>query len=212
MKMNRLVLALGSAALAFGATGCTQNYSSAKVAAAPTAAPAPMPKDGELDLPANYRNWPVFLKDIQRKDLKQIRDIYVNDVGARTKAGEMFPNGTWFVMDLFSVKLNPDGTPMLDANGNMTRDKLSRVFLMAKGAGWGANVPAEVRNGDWIYTAFEGDGRRGPADQNACRVCHLPQAAKDYVFHYDKYFQSRMSFEGTPLSPLTSAQLAALPR
>lgn len=201
MKSPRLTASLTVLALGLTLSACSSMEGS-KTAAAP----APAPKDGELNLPANYTAWPVFMRDIQRTDLKQIRDIYVNQVGTRTRAGEAFPNGTWFVMEIHSVKLNADGSPALDSAGKMSKDKLSRVFLMAKGAGWGDSVPAALKNGDWIYTAFEGSGTRSSPDQSSCRACHLPLASKDYVFHYDAYFQQRAAADTAPLTPLTPAQ------
>lgn len=151
----------------------------------------PAPRDGELAMPGNYQSWPVFMHGIQKNAVKQIRDIYVNTHGTQAKAGGAFPNGTVFVMDIYSVKLNADDTPFLDANGKMVKDKLSKVFLMAKGENWGASVPAALKNGDWIYTAYEGSGTRGSADASSCRACHLPLADKDFVFHYDAYFKQR---------------------
>jgi hypothetical protein len=78
-----------------------------------------------------------------------------------------------------SPRLAVSLTAPLDAAGRMSKDTLSKVFLMAKGPGWGAaGVPAALKNGDWIYTAYEGNGTRGAADQSSCRACHLPLAAR----------------------------------
>lgn len=202
MKSPRLAASLTAVAFGLALSACS-SMEGGKTAATPA------PKDGELAMPANYTAWPVFMAGIQKKEAKQIRDIYVNTVGTQTKAGDAFPNGTVFVMEIHSVKLNADGTPMLDSVGNMSKDKLSKVFLMAKGAGWGESVPAALKNGDWIYTAFEGNGTRGAADQSSCRACHLPLANKDYVFHYDAYFQKRAAANTTPLAPMTPAQVLA---
>lgn len=200
MKSPRLAVSLTTLALALGLSACSSMDGSKSSA-------APAPRDGELAMPANYTAWPVFMAGIQKKEAKQIRDIYVNRVGAQAKPGGPFPNGTEFVMEIHSVKLNADGTPALDANGNMSKDKLSKVFLMAKGAGWGASAPAELKNGDWIYTAFEGNGTRGAADQSSCRACHLPLADKDFVFHYDAYFKQRVA--AAPLAPMSHTQAMA---
>ena len=200
MKSPRLTTSLTVLALGLALSACS-SMEGGKTATAPA------PKDGELAMPANYASWPAFMLDIQKKEAKQIRDIYVNKPGTQTKAGEAFPNGTVFVMEIHSVKLNADGTPALDSAGNMSKDKLSKVFLMAKGAGWGDSAPAALKNGDWIYTAFEGNGTRGAADQSSCRACHLPLANKDYVFHYDAYFQKRAAT--APLAPMSHTQALA---
>jgi hemoglobin len=163
------------------------------------------PKDGELALP-DYKAWPVFLVGIQRPDAKQIRDIYINPVGTTAMPGAPFPNGTESVMEIYSVKLNPDGTPMME-DGKLVKDKLSKIFVMAKGENWGASVPAALKNGDWIYSAFDGDGKRAGADMSSCRACHLPLTAKDYVQSYDAYFQKRAALDFAPLAALSRNDL-----
>ncbi len=97
--MNRFALALiGATVIA----GCSQMESKAP--------PPKMTKDGELALPADYKSWPKFLSDVQRPDAKQVREIYVNPVGAKATPGKPFPEGTIFVMENFAVKQGPDGT------------------------------------------------------------------------------------------------------
>jgi hypothetical protein len=110
-----------------------------------------------------------------------------------------------------SPRLAVSLTAPLDAAGRMSKDTLSKVFLMAKGPGWGAaGVPAALKNGDWIYTAYEGNGTRGAADQSSCRACHLPLADKDFVFHYDVYFQQRAAARPSALTPPTRTEWLAI--
>ena len=186
--MNRkLRLGIVFAAVAL-ATACTQmgSLSGSKL------------KDGELAIPNDYRSWPPFLLGIQRPDAKQIRDIYINPTGHATKAGAMFPNGTISVMEIYKAKENPDGTLMKRANGDLVKGDLAKVFAMGKGAGWGDSAtPAELKNGDWIYSAFKADGKTPSGDEIApCRACHLPLATKDFVHRYDEYFEKRASSAG----------------
>ncbi len=49
--------------------------------------PAVKFKDGEQAVPAGYKSWPKFLMNVQRGDAKQVRDIYVNPIGARAQKG-----------------------------------------------------------------------------------------------------------------------------
>ncbi len=198
MKKTLLAVALG-----LSLSACSSMESK------PVAEAAPALKDGEIALPVNYTSWPVFMAGIQKVPVKQIRDIYINTAGTAAKAGGAFPNGTEFVMEIYSVKLNADGTPMLNADGKMSKDKLSKVFLMAKGAGWGDSAPAALKNGDWVYAAYEGSGAKGPADASSCRACHLPLADKDFVFHYDAYFQKRAALTSSPLAKLSQGEILA---
>lgn len=144
----------------------------------------PAPKDGELSMPAGYRGWPVFLAGIE-KATGHVRDIYINPTGASATKGQAFPNGTVSVMEIYKAK---------NENGRFIKGDLDKVFVMAKGAGWGASVPEGQKNGDWIYAAFDGaTGAPAKVDYATCRGCHTPLADKDYIFHYDKYFDSRKS-------------------
>jgi hypothetical protein len=148
-----------------------------------------VPKDGELALPADYKSWPVFLKGVQKPDA--VRDLYVNPVGARTAQGQMFPNGTQFVMEIYNAKKADDGSFEKDAEGKLVKDKLAKVFVMGKGEGWGQTVPDNVKTGAWVYAAYGPDGQPLKANFAECRACHVPLAQKDFVHRYDEYFEKR---------------------
>lgn len=166
----------------------------ASCAQTPPPAPAVKFTDGQLPLAADYKSWPVFLKEVQRPDAKQIRDIYINTVGSKTAAGKAFPNGTVSVMELYKAKENADGTLSKGADGKLEKGALLKVFVMGKGAGWGDSAPAEMKNGDWVYSAYLADGKPAPDPIVACRSCHLPLGeSKDFVHRYDEYFQARKS-------------------
>ncbi|MEP7157712.1 MAG: cytochrome P460 family protein [Betaproteobacteria bacterium] len=158
-----------------------------------TTAPPPAPvaklKDGEQAVPAGYRAWTSRMINIQRPDTKQVRDIYVNSTGAATKAGGKFANGTVSVMEIYAAETAADGVAIKGADGNMVKGKLLKVYVMGKGAGWGDSAPTGLKNGDWIYSSYMGDGKTvAPDPVVACRGCHLPLGdAKDYFHRYDEY-------------------------
>jgi len=180
--MNRFVFA-SIAALFFA--------SSFQIASAKE--PAPMVKDGELKVPADYKSWPKFVAGVDRPDLKQVRDIYINPIGATAKAGEKFPNGTISVMELYKAELEADGNLKKGSDGKLVKGALIKVFVMGKDAGWGELAPAGLKNGDWSYSAYMADAKTPTTDAPAaCRGCHLPLGdAKDYVARYDEHFQKR---------------------
>jgi hypothetical protein len=163
------------------------------VAACTTAPPKPTAKlnDGEINVPADYKSWPKFLSAVQRPDAKQVREIYVISGADRTKAGDPFPDGTVFVMENFAAKVNADGTLATGADGKLVKGDLQRIFVMGKGDGWGDKTLPELRNGTWIYAAYDGSGKAVADPTTNCRACHLPLANKDFVHRYDEYFASR---------------------
>ena len=162
----------------------------------PPPAPVAKLKDNELAAPANYKSWPSTLLNVQRADAKQIRDIYVNDVGARATAGGKFPNGTISVMDIYAAKVAADGSLEKGADGNLVKGNLVKVFVMGKNEGWGDDPQNLPKNGSWIYSAYLGDGKtKAPDPIAACRTCHLTNPtmgeAKDFFARYDEYFAKR---------------------
>jgi hypothetical protein len=83
--------------------------------------------------------------------VKQVREIYVNPTGYKTRAGDAYAQGSMFVMENWAVKTNADGTPATGADGKLIKDKIAKVFLMQKGPGFGSKVPQELKNGDWVF-------------------------------------------------------------
>ena len=77
------------------------------------------PKDGELALPADYKSWPKFLSAVQRPDVKQIREIYMNPAARQATAAGGFPNGTVFVMENFAARARADGTLETGPDGKL---------------------------------------------------------------------------------------------
>ncbi|MBI0409145.1 MAG: cytochrome P460 family protein [Nitrosospira sp.] len=150
-------------------------------------------KDGELPVPTGYESWPKFLSAVQRPEVKQVREIYINPIGHRTKMGESFPNGTLTVMEIYKALESSDGSPLKSSDGNFIKGELLKIAVMGKGAGWGDSVtPAELKNGDWIYSIYLADAKTtAPDNTGACRACHLPLTEKDYIFRYDEYFEKR---------------------
>jgi hemoglobin len=149
--------------------------------------------DGELTIPKDYHSWPKYLSGIQRPDAnpKQIREIYVNQVGYNTTQGNPFAEGTLFVMENYGVELDASGNPVLDASGQLQKDKLLKTFVMGKVKDGGKSVDPALATGDWVYSAYLASGEKAPDPTTGCRGCHLSQKEKDWVYRYDEFFQKK---------------------
>lgn len=191
---SRMQRAIAGLVIGLFLPGCGELASgpSSQTAATQAAGGQPAkPRDGELSFPNDYKSWPKFLMAVQRPDAKQVRDLYINPVGARTTAGQMFPNQTVMVMELYKAK--PDGEGLAkNPDGTLIKGDLAKVFVMAKGEGWGQEVPETLKNGNWVFSAFGPDGMPLAEDFTKCRACHAPLAQKDFVHRYDEYFEARM--------------------
>lgn len=114
-----------------------------------------------------------------------IRFMYINpEALAAAKPGAPLPHGTVIVMEDHKARLGADGQPMTDANGRfMPTDELTNVFVQEKQAGWGAEYPADKRNGEWEYAWFEPTGaRKAGKTMERCFECHLGVADQDFAF------------------------------
>jgi len=141
------------------------------------------PQDGALAFPKDYPYWATFLRNVQRPDVQQVRELYVSPIGTRAKSGEPFPTGTIFVMENHQALPSPTGSP--------NPGPIAKIFVMQKVDGKPAGVPEGLQNGSWVYGSFSADGKAIAENYQACRGCHLPLAQKDFVQRYDEYFEKR---------------------
>ena len=77
----------------------------------------------------------------------------------------------------------PDGAVILVVNRPAAGAPPSGYAGMEARAGWGAAIPALLRNGDWDFAVFNAQRARNDGlNQAQCLACHHPQAANSYVF------------------------------
>jgi len=166
--------AAGSAAL--GAIG---------VAVAQQALVSPGPN--KVAFPENWSKG-VMYATVDRPDTKQYREFYTSaEAIAAANAGKPIPDGTVITLAAYAAQADAAGAPLKDANGRFMKGNLTGVFVMQKKAGWGEEIPAAIRNGDWIYQTFTPDGKvNDKANLTACYQCHLPFAKDDYLTNMAK--------------------------
>lgn len=125
---------------------------------------------------------------VDRHDTKQYREFYAPaEVVKAVREGKPIPYGTVLTLAAYAAKLDAAGVPIKDANGRFVKDRLVAVNSMMKGQGFGADIPAAIRNGDWIYQSFTPDGKvNDKANLTACFQCHLPFAKDDYLTNMAK--------------------------
>ena len=142
----------------------------------------------KVAFPDNYAKG-VLYTTVDRPDNKQYRELYSTpEAIAAVKAGQPIPSGTVLTMVNFKAKLNAAGEPEKDANGRFIKtDELAGIAVMEKRAGWGAEYPDDMRNGEWEYQAFKADKTvNDKANLKGCFTCHKPLDKQDFVFSFDK--------------------------
>jgi plastocyanin len=139
----------------------------------------------KIVFPANYKDH-VLYATIDRYDIKQYRELYgTPDAVRAAKEGKPVPNGSVLTLVQYKAQVDAQGNPMKDTNGRFVRGDMVGVTVMEKRAGWGAEYPPDLRNGEWEYSAFTADGKfNDKANFKACFQCHKPHAQQDYVISF----------------------------
>ena len=76
----------------------------------------------------------------------------------------------------------PDGSVIVVVNRDASGAATSYAAMAAQ-AGWGAAVPALLRNGNWDFALFDAAHVRNERlNQAPCLACHRPQAPNSFVF------------------------------
>jgi hypothetical protein len=141
----------------------------------------------KVAFPENYAQGRLYTT-VDRSDNKQYREFYTSAAAVEAaKKGEPLPSGTVITMVQYAAKLDAAGIPEKDPNGRFIKANIIGYAVMGKRAGWGAEYPEDIRNGEWEYQAFTADKKvNDKADLAACFKCHKPYAKDDYLLTLDK--------------------------
>ena len=156
----------------------------AAVAQAPAlVAPGP----NKVAFPADWAKGTMYAT-VDRPDTKQYREFYASpEVVAAARAGKPIPDGAVITLAAYAAQADANGVPLKDANGRYMKGNLLAVNVQQKKSGWGEDIPAAVRNGDWVYQSFTPAGLpNDKANLTACYQCHLPFAKDEYLTNLAK--------------------------
>jgi cytochrome c553 len=137
-----------------------------------------------VPFPANHRQTFVKYFAANFPDLKQVRHYYANPVALEAaRTGKPLPDGSILLAEVYSVKLDDRLELAKGPDGIFIPNQLVFYSVMQRGAGWGKDIPAILRNEDWNYAAFAPDGKLRPRVNNAeCFACHKSQDAESFGF------------------------------
>lgn len=142
----------------------------------------------KITLPADLKSF-VLYTTVDRPDIKQYRELYASPAAAvqAMKEGKPLPDGTVLVLIQYKARVDAQGTPVKDANGRFVKGDLAAYAVMEKRQGWGAEYPADLRNGEWEYAAFAADRKfNDKANYKGCFQCHKPHENQDFVISFAK--------------------------
>ena len=143
----------------------------------------------KIKFPSDYLKG-VLYQTLDRPDSKQYRELYTQaEVVEAVRKGQPIPHGAVITLVQWSVEQDASGVPLKDSSGRFIKKQIIGHTVMEKRAGWGAEYPPEMRNGEWEYAVFTADGRpneKANANTKACFTCHLPHARQDFVISLAK--------------------------
>jgi cytochrome c553 len=137
-----------------------------------------------VTFPENYKASYVKYHTINFPATKQVRYYYANPAAvSAAKAGKTLPDGSVLIAEVYAAKVGADGKPEMGADGFYVVDKQLFYTAMARGAGWGKDIPDMLKNEDWNYAVFTLDKKHRPGvNQAECLACHKPLDKVSYTF------------------------------
>lgn len=137
-----------------------------------------------VTLPVNFKTGHTrYLTKDSPEDI-QISVYYASDTAfAATAAGKPLPDGSGIFIEVYSAKLGADKKPVMTSDGKLVPGQLQSYIAMARGAGWGDDIPEMLRNENWNYALFSADRTlRTNINQAECLACHKPKQNSSFLF------------------------------
>ena len=114
----------------------------------------------------------------------QVRYYFANKAAVQAaKDGKSLPDGSVLFAEVYAAKVDADKKPVMGSDGFFVAEKLLFYTAMARGAGWGTDIPEMLRNENWNYAIFTLDKQHRPGvNQAECLACHKPLDKVSYTF------------------------------
>jgi len=144
-------------------------------------------KMNEIKFPKDYQSFKnYFSGDRLSPNDGQVIRIFANDIAVKgmEKDGKL-PYGSVIAAEVYKAKKDKDGEVIESDLGRRVRSKLAAIAVMEKRKGFGADLPKDLKNGEWDFAVFKTDGSVAKKDLNKCRACHAPLTDKDHVFSFE---------------------------
>jgi plastocyanin len=156
----------------------------------------------KIAFPTNYQSG-VLYTIADRNDLKEYREMWTSSEAIEAaRADKPLPYGTVITHVAYKAVTDSNGTPITDNKGRFIKGDLLFYFVMEKRAGWGAEYPDDLRNGEWEFAMFKPDRTfNEKANINACMQCHKPHEQLDFVKSYRAMGGKRVATNPKPVPP-----------
>jgi hypothetical protein len=146
-----------------------------------------------MSFPADYRERFTHYLTMNFPATRQVRRFYASpQLLADLGAGRSPAEGSAVVVEVYAAKLDGERKPIAGPDTFFEADRLLFYTAMAVGKGWGSDIPALIRNGDWHYAVFGTDRVvRTGFSQGECLACHKPLDSTHYLFTHKSLAAAR---------------------
>jgi plastocyanin len=136
----------------------------------------------KIQFPARWKTHTLYAT-VDRYDIKQHRELYGTPEAVKAaREGKPIPSGTVLTLVQYKAQVDAQGAPVKGPDGRFVKGDLVAFTVMEKRAGWGAEYPPDLRNGEWEYAVFSAEGKLNEkANYKACFTCHKPHEKQDFV-------------------------------
>ena len=136
-----------------------------------------------VTFPERHRETYTRYHSINFPARKQVHHFYANKAAAQAaRAGKPLPDGSVLLVEVYSARLDFDDKPMVGKDGFFEIQDLLAYSVMARDAGWGADIPEMLRNENWNYASFTPERKPRTINQAECLACHKPLDKASFLF------------------------------
>jgi len=141
----------------------------------------------KIPFPENYRETYINYLSLDRvQNPDQVIRLFANDIAMQgPDVDGKLPFGSILIAEIFNARLDSDNEVITSSLGRRIRGDLALIGVMQRERGWGTQYPKAIRNGNWEYAAFNGDGSTADTDITACVACHAPLGKTNFLFSYE---------------------------
>ena len=146
-----------------------------------------------VTFPEGYKDTFVKYHTINFPATGQVRYYFANKTAVQAaKEGKALPDGSVLFAEVHAARRDADKKPVMGSDGFFIAEKLLFYTAMARGAGWGADIPEMLRNENWNYAVFTLDKQQRPGvNQAECLACHKPLDKVSYTFTLKQIAESK---------------------
>ena len=146
-----------------------------------------------VSFPEGYKETFTKYHTINFPATRQVRYYFANRAAVQAaKEGKSLPDGSVLFAEVHAARLDADNKPVTGADGFYVADKPLFYTAMARGAGWGNEIPEMLRNENWNYAVFTLDKKPRPGvNQAECLACHKPLDKVSYTFTLKELSQAK---------------------